>query len=242
VSSGLKWRNVYVHVFSLCDSCWNNVDFTVASFTKTDQNQRRIACKARGRRSVLPTEWVGPGFHLYFAVYRDWMAAYADNHQLPLEWAEKGVLKEDYVLPSPADGAKQLLRRLLHHQELGAKRHVFVERTQVSHPRLQLWHSDRGYSRRALLPVGDADEQGMLPTDRSACVFTAPLRSRKRGPGEHRETQIDGRRVESIGTLLEFGAERIVSVQHEGTRYEDLCEISEDVPVVTLVGVEQSRP
>jgi hypothetical protein len=31
--------------------------------------------------------------------YRDWVEAYARNHQLPIEWAEKGVRKEDYVSP-----------------------------------------------------------------------------------------------------------------------------------------------
>lgn len=32
-------------------------------------------------------------------VYRNWVEAYAGNHKLPIEWAEKGVRKEDYVLP-----------------------------------------------------------------------------------------------------------------------------------------------
>jgi hypothetical protein len=31
--------------------------------------------------------------------YRDWVEAYARNHQIPIEWAEKGVRKEDYVSP-----------------------------------------------------------------------------------------------------------------------------------------------
>ncbi len=30
-------------------------------------------------------------------VYRNWVEAYAANHKLPVEWAEKGVRKEDYV-------------------------------------------------------------------------------------------------------------------------------------------------
>lgn len=33
------------------------------------------------------------------ADYRDWVEAYARNHHLPMEWAEKGVRKEDYVSP-----------------------------------------------------------------------------------------------------------------------------------------------
>jgi len=32
--------------------------------------------------------------------YRDWVEAYARNHRLPMEWAEKGLRKEDHVLPA----------------------------------------------------------------------------------------------------------------------------------------------
>ena len=32
--------------------------------------------------------------------YRDWVEAYARNHKIPMEWAEKGTRKEDYVLPA----------------------------------------------------------------------------------------------------------------------------------------------
>ncbi len=31
--------------------------------------------------------------------YRNWVEAYARNHGIPMEWAEKGVRKEDYVRP-----------------------------------------------------------------------------------------------------------------------------------------------
>jgi hypothetical protein len=31
--------------------------------------------------------------------YQGWVEAYAHNHGLPIEWAEKGVRKEDHVLP-----------------------------------------------------------------------------------------------------------------------------------------------
>src|SRR6202051_3603663 len=30
--------------------------------------------------------------------YRNWVEAYARNHKIPIEWAEKGTRKEDYVL------------------------------------------------------------------------------------------------------------------------------------------------
>ena len=32
--------------------------------------------------------------------YRSWVEAYARNHKLPIEWAEKGLRKEDHVLPA----------------------------------------------------------------------------------------------------------------------------------------------
>ena len=32
--------------------------------------------------------------------YRNWVEAYARNHNIPVEWAGKGVRKEDYVLPA----------------------------------------------------------------------------------------------------------------------------------------------
>ena len=33
------------------------------------------------------------------ADYQTWVEAFARNHRLPIEWAEKGVRKEDHVLP-----------------------------------------------------------------------------------------------------------------------------------------------
>ena len=30
--------------------------------------------------------------------YQNWVEAYARNHKIPIEWAEKGVRKQDYVL------------------------------------------------------------------------------------------------------------------------------------------------
>ena len=32
--------------------------------------------------------------------YRNWVEAYARNHKLPIQWAEKGLRKEDHVLPA----------------------------------------------------------------------------------------------------------------------------------------------
>ena len=32
--------------------------------------------------------------------YQNWVEAFARNHKIPVEWAGKGVRKEDYVLPA----------------------------------------------------------------------------------------------------------------------------------------------
>ena len=32
--------------------------------------------------------------------YRNWVEAFAHNHRIPMEWAEKGLRKEDHVLPA----------------------------------------------------------------------------------------------------------------------------------------------
>jgi hypothetical protein len=44
-------------------------------------------------------------------VYRSWVEAYVRNHKLPMEWAAKGVRKEDYVLPH--------LRRMVNRNSYG---------------------------------------------------------------------------------------------------------------------------
>ena len=31
--------------------------------------------------------------------YQTWVESYARNHQIPMEWAAKGVRKEDYIAP-----------------------------------------------------------------------------------------------------------------------------------------------
>jgi hypothetical protein len=47
--------------------------------------------------------------------YQNWVEAFARNHKVPIQWAEKGVRKEDYVQPLvTANGQEGCLRRLLH--------------------------------------------------------------------------------------------------------------------------------
>jgi hypothetical protein len=55
--------------------------------------------------------------------YRDWVEAYACKQQIPIEWAEKGLRKEDYVLPA-LRRLEEGLRRVFHLQEHGAGPHV----------------------------------------------------------------------------------------------------------------------
>jgi hypothetical protein len=43
--------------------------------------------------------------------YRNWVEAFARNHKIPIEWAEKGLRKEDHVLPA--------LRRMEKHEAYG---------------------------------------------------------------------------------------------------------------------------
>ena len=45
--------------------------------------------------------------------YQGWVESYARNHKIPMEWAGKGVRKEDYVLPAP-HGEAEGLWRLFH--------------------------------------------------------------------------------------------------------------------------------
>src|SRR5207245_9973247 len=39
--------------------------------------------------------------------YQTWVEVFARNHQIPMEWAQKGLRKEDYVLPALRRLAKQ---------------------------------------------------------------------------------------------------------------------------------------
>src|SRR5512145_2577265 len=43
--------------------------------------------------------------------YQSWVEAFARNHKIPIAWAEKGVRKEDHVLPA--------LRRLVKNRTYG---------------------------------------------------------------------------------------------------------------------------
>ena len=38
--------------------------------------------------------------------YQNWVEVYARNHRIPIQWAEKGVRKEDFVMPGEGVNCK----------------------------------------------------------------------------------------------------------------------------------------
>ena len=74
--------------------------------------------------------------------YRGWVDAYARNHKIPVEWAGKGVRKEDYVLPALHRMEKKNAYGVyLIFKEHGAGPDLPHQRSQVSHARSQPSHS-----------------------------------------------------------------------------------------------------
>ena len=81
--------------------------------------------------------------------YHRWVEAFAKKRKIPMEWAEKGVRKEDYVRPHlRRHGAPESVRSLLHPQEHGTGTVVPLRRSQVSRRRSPLPHP-----RPAALPL-----------------------------------------------------------------------------------------
>ena len=69
--------------------------------------------------------------------------------------------------------------------------------------------------------------------------FDGPLASSKSRPGEQRKTQIDGGRIQGVGSLLQGEAEVLSGIQLSGPANEHLGEVGPDAPVSGLVGVGQ---
>jgi hypothetical protein len=67
--------------------------------------------------------------------YRDWVEAFARNHDSPIEWAREGRAQGRIRPPLPAlDGARSALRRVLHLQEHGGGPHLSLHCAEVSDP------------------------------------------------------------------------------------------------------------
>jgi hypothetical protein len=73
--------------------------------------------------------------------YQNWVEAYARNHRIPIEWAGKGVRKEDYVLPALHAWRSKCFRRLFHLQKHGTGPDVPDHRAEVPHRGSESPHS-----------------------------------------------------------------------------------------------------
>ena len=74
--------------------------------------------------------------------YQKWVEAYARNHKIPIQWAERGVRKGRLKAASSApDGEKECVWSLLHLQEHGARFHIPLQGSQVPYPRPEPSHS-----------------------------------------------------------------------------------------------------
>jgi hypothetical protein len=88
--------------------------------------------------------------------------------------------------------------------------------------------------------AGNADKRGDIAVQvqqrvhlHRAFVLSKP-RPRKQG-----ETEIDGGRIERIEAVGQIDAHRILGMKRSGDTDQVLCEIGEDAPVVSFVGVRQ---
>jgi hypothetical protein len=66
--------------------------------------------------------------------YQNWVEAFASNHKIPIEWAQKGIRKGDYVLPwLRRMRKKSAWSSLFHFQEHGTRAHLPHQRAEVSY-------------------------------------------------------------------------------------------------------------
>ena len=83
---------------------------------------------------------------------------------------------------------------------------------------------------------GNADKRGdVTPQLQQRVHLEGGLVPAELGPGEQREAQIDGGRVQSVETLIEIHADRIAGVQRPRDANQDLGEIGIDPPVAEAI-------
>lgn len=64
--------------------------------------------------------------------YSSWIDSYARNHRIPIEWAEAGVRKEDYVRPYlKKTRTEEPIWRLLHPEKHGAGQYVPIRQAEI---------------------------------------------------------------------------------------------------------------
>src|ERR1035438_6882586 len=62
----------------------------------------------------------------------------------------------------------------------------------------------------------------------------------KSGPRKQCQAQIDGGRIQSVETLIQADADRIVGIKRSGDSNQDLSEVGKDAAIPRFVGVCQS--
>ena len=67
------------------------------------------------------------------ADYQNWVDAFARNHRVPIEWAEKGVRKEDHVLPWQRRMARDDAYGVYFIFKHGARAKLSRQRPQICH-------------------------------------------------------------------------------------------------------------
>lgn len=93
------------------------------------------------------------------------------------------------------------------------------------------------------LSVGDNNNcRDTAPQIQKGMQFDSALALSKNGPGEKRQTQIDGGGIQGVYCLFQFYPEVLADIKFSGPVDRDVGEIGVDSPVPHLVGVGQGIP
>ena len=88
--------------------------------------------------------------------------------------------------------------------------------------------------------VADMDESWDIAAQiQEGVELDGGLGALERGPGEDREAEVDGGRVEGIDGVVELEAEAVLGIERPGDADQRLGEVGMDAPVAPLVGVGQ---
>jgi len=90
------------------------------------------------------------------------------------------------------------------------------------------------------LPMSDADHaRNRAPQIHLGVKFDGTFVLPKRGPREKGETQIDGRGIQGISSLMELQPEIFVHIQLSGDLDQHLSKVGVNVPISFFVGIGQ---
>src|SRR3984885_1125397 len=106
----------------------------------------------------------------------------------------------------------------------------------------RLWHDLVQDVHIVHIPTGDADEcRNVAVQVQQSMHLDGGLALTKLRPREYRQTQIDGRRIQSVQTLIEIDTNFVVRVQWPGNANQYLRKIRKDPPIMRLIRVGQRR-